>query len=227
MIHLLNEIDHEIEVTSHDVANRTHGLVARTRSLVANDGATDAVIVARVRSKLGHVVSHPRAIVVTARGGQVTLSGPALAGEVDRLLSAVRSVRGVTGVEDRLRVYERPGDHPALQGGTPRGGERPDLRRETWSPAMRLIAVTAIGSAVLRVAGPGRLACLAFGALGGGLIARGLASEGRGADHSRSLIATGAPVHDVAIPFARPRGAQLDTIDPAPGLKEGRAIRDH
>jgi len=98
MIHLLNVIDREIEVTSHGPANCTHGFIALARSLLKNGGAPDGVIVARVRSKLGRVVSHPHAIVVTARGGHVTLSGPVLAGGVNRLLSAVRSVRGVSGV---------------------------------------------------------------------------------------------------------------------------------
>lgn len=88
IIHLKNAMDHAIEVTSHDVVNRTRGLVARGRSFLSEEHPPDAVVVARVRSKLGRVVSHPRAIQVDAPEGRVTLSGPVPATELDRLLVA-------------------------------------------------------------------------------------------------------------------------------------------
>lgn len=227
--HLLNEIDHEIEVTSYDAVNRTHGLVARTRSFFDDEHAPEAVIVAGVRSKPGHVVSHPRAIRVGAIEGHVTLSGPVLAAERDRVLNAVRSVRGVAGVEDRLQVYERPGVHPALRGGRIRTGGRAELSQETWSPAMRLLAVTTIGVATLRLAGARRASSLALGVLGAGLIARGLSDgnprRGRASDHPRSRVATGAPVHDVAIPFSRSRGEESDTSDQGQGVRWGGTVR--
>jgi hypothetical protein len=203
-IHLTNELDHAIEVTSHDVINRTHGLVARGRSFLTEDHPPDAVIVARVRSNLGRVVSHPRAIQVDARKGRVTLSGPVLAAEVDRLLDAVRSVRGVLEVEDRLEVCDRPGDHPALRGGRRRTGERPELRQQTWSPTMRLLAVSTIGVVALRTVGARRLAGLALVALGAGAIARRLADgnprRGRMSGRPGPRVATGAPIYECGDP---------------------------
>jgi hypothetical protein len=214
VIHVLNEIDHEIEVTSRDLANRTQGLVARSTSLLAHDGAPEAVIAARVRSKLGRVVSHPHAIEVTVRGHHVTLSGPVLAHEVPGLISAVKSVRGVRSVEDRLQVFERPGDHPALQGGKPRRRERFEMRPRAWSPTTRLLAGTAIGAAALEVAGRRGLAVLAIGALGAGLVATlredGRRGRGPSATHARAALATGAPVGDVTIPIRRSRMQEPD-----------------
>jgi hypothetical protein len=217
-IHLLHEAEHEAEIASRDLANRTRGLIAKSRSLAATNGAPDGVITARVRSRLGHVVSHPHAIEVTVQNHRVTLSGPVLAEEVPRLIRAVKSVHGVHGVEDRLQVFERPGDHPALQGGRPRRPRRLDLRPQTWTPAQRLLAGTALGVAALRLTGRSGMAGLALGALGVGLIA------GRPAGHrtertrrphraARPAIATGAPIGDVVIPIHPPRPQE-----PEPGL---------
>jgi hypothetical protein len=209
--HLLTELDDAIEVTAHDLTNRTHGLIAKTRSVFAHDQdpIPDGVVVARVRSKLGRVVSHPRAIRVTARGGHVILEGAVLAREVDRLRAAVASVRGVASVEDRFQVYRRPGDHPALRGGTPRTGEQLELWQKTWSPTMRLLAGTATGVAALGIAGRGKWAGLTLGALGIGLVAHELADcrrgRGRRPERLRGPIIIGAPVHDVTIPIARSR----------------------
>jgi hypothetical protein len=215
IIHLLHQVEHEAEITSRDLANRTRGLVARSRSLVATDGAPDGVIAARVRSRLGHVVSHPHAIEVTVRGHRVTLSGPVLADEVPRLIAAVKAVPGVIGVEDRLQAYERPVDHPALRGGRPRPQRRLELRPQAWSPTMRLLAGTALGVAALRLAGRGGLAGLAIGALGVGLIAARPADghtrrSRRSRRGARPPIATGAPVGDVKIPLRPPRIQQPD-----------------
>jgi hypothetical protein len=215
IVHYLHEIEHEAEITSRDLANRTQGLIARSRSLAAHNGATDGVIAARVRSRLGHVISHPHTIEVTVRGHRVTLSGPILAEEVPRLLSAVKAVPGVIGVEDRLQAYERPGEHPALRGGRPRRPRRLELRPQAWSPTTRLLAGTALGLAALRLAGRGGLAGLAIGALGVGLIAARPAAghtkrSRRGRREARPPFATGAPVGDVMIPLRPPRIQQPD-----------------
>lgn len=74
------------------------------------------MLVNRVKAELGRHAVHHRALEITAGGGRVTLRGPALAGEVDELLRAVSSVRGVTGVEDRLEVHESAAGVSSLQG---------------------------------------------------------------------------------------------------------------
>jgi hypothetical protein len=202
--HVLRAIDHEIDVTARDLANRTHGLAARAQSFLADGRALDGVIVARVRSKLGHVVANPHAIEVTACGGHVALAGPVLALEKRRLLWAVASVPGVASVEDRLQVYQRPGDHPALQAEPPRHGAGLELRPRAWSPTLRLLAGTVLASSVLRVA-PRGVAGLTLGLLGAGLAARAFTGHPRASQGSRSVLATGAPIHDVRIPIGPSR----------------------
>lgn len=94
-----------ISETARDARHRTYGLIAETRTqLRGADVPEDPVLVARVRAQIGHVVSHAGTIDVTAHQGRVTLSGSMPAHEVEKLLSAVASVAGVTAVVNRLEV---------------------------------------------------------------------------------------------------------------------------
>lgn len=141
------------DATTRDVANRTKGVVAATRARLTRRPVTDDVLEARVRAKLGRIVSHPGAVRVTASDGRVTLEGPILAHEAARLLSVAWRVRGVRDVENRLDVHDAPGDVPALQGGGTRPGERWELMQRRWSPTARLLVsglgVTALGAGLM------------------------------------------------------------------------------
>lgn len=106
---------------SRDMGNRARGLVTQLQGRREEAPVDEDVLVARVRSEIGRVVSHPRAIEVTASAGRVTLSGPILTREVEDLLSCVCSVRGVKGVDNRLEVHDEPGNVPGLQGEPSRG----------------------------------------------------------------------------------------------------------
>jgi osmotically-inducible protein OsmY len=101
---------------SRDLRNRAQGLVAETRARFRREEVTDDVLVNRVKAELGRHAVHHRALDITASGGRVTLRGPALAAEVDELLRAVASVRGVTGVEEQLDVHESAEGVSSLQG---------------------------------------------------------------------------------------------------------------
>ena len=91
--------------TARDARQRTCGLIAETQTqLRGADVPEDAVLVARVRAQIGHVVSQAEAIDVTAHQGRVTLSGSIAAHEVEKLLSAVASVAGVTAVDNHLET---------------------------------------------------------------------------------------------------------------------------
>lgn len=92
--------------TSKDVGNRAKGLAAGVSSRLRHEEVQDEVIVARVRSKMGHHVSQPSLIGVVAEDGRVTLTGPVQASEVGPLLGSVRAVRGVKEIDDRLEVQE-------------------------------------------------------------------------------------------------------------------------
>src|ERR1044072_9516076 len=84
-----------IESTSRDVSNRTRRLISEIKCRLSSEQPEDSVLVDRVRSKLGRIVSHPAAIVVTADNGNVTVAGPVLTSEVPHLLSCVKWIPGV------------------------------------------------------------------------------------------------------------------------------------
>ena len=142
----MNETGDVLCKAGRDLRQRAQGTAAEARSLFTSEDVTDRRLAARVRSKIGRYISHPRAIEVAVNDGRVTLSGPILAHEVDGLLGAVRSVRGVTDIENRLDVHASPGNIAALQGGARRVGERLNLMENNWAPATRLLAGTAGGA---------------------------------------------------------------------------------
>ncbi|QAU34752.1 SRPBCC family protein [Janthinobacterium sp. 17J80-10] len=105
------------DATAHDFGNRLQGVRARLlQTFGGQQPAEEEVLVSRVRAQLGHLVSHPHAIEVTADGGHVVLSGAILVDERDRLLAQARRIPGVADVEDRLTVYASAAGVPALQG---------------------------------------------------------------------------------------------------------------
>jgi hypothetical protein len=123
-----------------DLRNRARGRIAEAVSRVRGGDAPDWVIEERVRSKLGRVVSHPGAIEVESVGGQVTLSGPILRHETERLISEAQSVPGVRNVEHRLEEHESGENIPALQGGVGRGGEDPAWFPGSWPRSVQYLA---------------------------------------------------------------------------------------
>ncbi len=138
--HRLSTLRAAAITTSRDVQNRTAGLIARGRGVaVHHDAPSDGVLAARVRARLGRVVSHPRAIEVAAAGGIVTLRGQVFEGEVARLLSEVASVPGVARVEHELHPHPRAEGVPALQGVGPRKPASA-VARSRWTPSARLLA---------------------------------------------------------------------------------------
>jgi hypothetical protein len=115
VLHLLKQGGEAARKTSRDLGNRARGVVAETGSKLRQADVDDDILHDRVRSKIGHVVSHPHAIEVTVKEGLAILSGPVLASEVSRLLSTVRKVKGVTDVESHLEIHEHAENVPALQ----------------------------------------------------------------------------------------------------------------
>jgi uncharacterized membrane protein len=102
----------------------------------------------RVRSKLGRVCSHPRAIRVAVNEGNVTLRGDILGHELANVLRSVRHVPGVRDVRHELQVHERAGRMPFLQGNTHRGGTQANHLQQHWAPAPRVLAGSA-GAAMI------------------------------------------------------------------------------
>ncbi len=107
-----------VEGGLRDLSNRAAGLAAQAQGALRVSAVSDAVLVERVRARLGRVVSHPHAVEVEAQDGRVMLSGPVLRSEALRLLRAANGVRGVRGVTSRLDVHEEAGAHAGAAGRT-------------------------------------------------------------------------------------------------------------
>ena len=95
-------------------ADQARGLAAESRA--SDDWVDDQTLVARVRSEIGRVVSHPGSLHVDAIDGCVTVRGPVFAWEADAALAAIEDTRGVCGVDDQMTRHEQPGNVPGLQG---------------------------------------------------------------------------------------------------------------
>jgi uncharacterized membrane protein len=176
-VHAINKSSAGAGSVSRDLINRVRGLAAQAGSVFKSCEADDDTLAARVRSRMGRTVSHPGAIEVTVCDGVVKLSGDALTHEVNALLSCASSTTGARGVDNQLRIHDRPGDIPNLQGGQggrKRGGARFELMQSNWAPATRLLA-TVTGGALMGLCLRRRDALgLAAGTLGFGLIMRGV-----------------------------------------------------
>lgn len=174
----IHDVESAASVGKRDMTHRMEGAAARVRGMsFAPDEVSDDVLVARVRSKLGHVCSHPHAIAVKSKGsGCVELKGPILAHEARHALSAISRVRGVHMIDDDLERHAHAGAVPGLEG---EPVKRP-LYASLWTPAARL--VLGLGATTLAVASFVRGNPLGLIAGGGGVLA--LARTGTRGNHS-------------------------------------------
>lgn len=131
---------HFVDRGRRDLVNRGAAATGRLRSAFRWRRTTDSVLVERVRSRMGHHVTHPGAIDVTVAEGQVTLAGAILAAEHDNLIEQVSRVPGVRDIFDRLDVHETAEGIPSLQGGRELHSERRAAVQERWSPGTRLLS---------------------------------------------------------------------------------------
>jgi uncharacterized membrane protein/osmotically-inducible protein OsmY len=162
--HTSNLASRAVGKIARDTRHRASGTAASLRSLVRHEPVDDAVLVERVRAKLGRLTSHSHAVEVTASEGVVTLKGPILEREVSRLIRTTSRVRGVSEVVNQLDVHERAGHVPSLQGGRAPAGDRMDLLQTNWAPSTRALLGTAgaalVAAGAFRRDGPGVSAAL-------------------------------------------------------------------
>ena len=138
-----HRVPDKVSATARDMSNRARGTWAEATKLFSSDDASDQVVEARIRAKIGRVISHPHAVQVTARGGNITLDGVILEREVPELIKCVMGVRGVRTVDSRLKEHNSTQGIPGLQGRS-RFEDESRSAQETWSPAAR-VAVGAAG----------------------------------------------------------------------------------
>jgi hypothetical protein len=102
-----------LEKQGKNLFNRVRGLAARAASeLSAEEPVDDETLVARVRSRMGHVLPDPHEVEVEAHHGVVTLKGKLAHSERHRLKEHIRTVPGVRQIHDRLEP--RSAISPAL-----------------------------------------------------------------------------------------------------------------
>ena len=147
------------------------------KSLLRHEDVNDIKLVQRIRSRLGRLVSHPHAVVVSASEGHVTLEGPILSHELSRTVNCISRMEGVTHLENRLEPHSRNDAHPALQGGRERRGELPEILQSNWTPSLR-VGATLIGGTLalyglLSRSRTGKLAST----VGAGLMARAITNH--------------------------------------------------
>jgi uncharacterized membrane protein len=200
--------------TKRDLRNHFLGVVAEIGSLVRSEEVADDVLEARIRSKLGRIVSHPHAIEVKVVDGRVILTGPILAAEVVPLVEVISGIAGLKSIENLLELHENAGDVPALQGGKRRSGERYGPFKTTWSPTTRLL--TGVAGGALTLYGGKRRGAVgsAMSTVGLGMLTRaltnletrrlvGLDGEGKGVDIEKT-ITIDAPVDKVFAYWSHP-----------------------
>lgn len=165
-----NETEEAIETVGRDARNRGFGVWASLRSWFSSDEVSDDVLAARVRSRIGMLVRHPRAIEVEADRGTITLSGPVLEDEVNHLLRGVSRIAGVRRVRSRLEIHRDANHVPALQGDSE---ERFEQRQRNWSPTARVLTGAAGSALALYGIRHRSLFGASLAVLGFGLLARG------------------------------------------------------
>ncbi|HZS37632.1 MAG TPA: BON domain-containing protein [Polyangia bacterium] len=132
----VHEVEERADVAARDLGHRARGLWFDLRSVFAREQADDDVLAERAHARLGHLMAHPRTVELAVHDGRVTLRGKAPAADVERLLAALRAVRGVHDVENQLQPTDEPSRAFA-----------PRLPFK-WSPGARLLTALAAGMTI-------------------------------------------------------------------------------
>lgn len=194
MKHVAHELEEAARVGGHDLVNRVEGvrheLKARRRPTPADEKLEE-----RVRSELGRVCSHTRAIHVHAEGHRVRLEGPVLASEADEIVQHVARLRGVEEVDNHLEAHPDAERVPSLQ------GVHVHRRQRRLSPATHLVLGGVLGAVGIAALLRGSIVGFALGAIGTIVNAHAIATRNRPfRPQARSTGARGsqqqAPQHD-------------------------------
>ncbi len=103
---------------ARDLGNRAIGRVAEWRSSLRDQSRTldNDTLVRRVRAQLGHVVAHPDSLEISAHEGAVTIGGPVLRHEVEKIRNRISRIRGVRHCRLEVDAHGSGGSVPGLQG---------------------------------------------------------------------------------------------------------------
>lgn len=129
-----------LNVMQKDFMNRSRGLATQIRSArTRGDVASDEIVQARIRSAVGRICSHPRAIHCEVHNGEVILAGMVLPQERERVVECAQRTKGVHLVTDNLDLVEDPSHVPSMQGQTT------IAQSSMMNPAMGLVMLSVGG----------------------------------------------------------------------------------
>lgn len=122
VIHAGHLLGRGIRKRGRDLVNRAFGSVAELRSSVRDHmkNISDDQLVDRVRSQLGHVVLHSGLLRVECKDGCVTVGGPVLEREVEKIRNRMAKIRGVKECRLEVEPHASLEQVSGRQGGIPR-----------------------------------------------------------------------------------------------------------
>src|SRR5688572_14297010 len=86
------------EALIEQISDRAQGMAAETKRKLSTEEVSDEVMVARVRSAMGHVLTNAHEVEVMANQGLITLTGSVPGAETETLISTIKALPGVHGV---------------------------------------------------------------------------------------------------------------------------------
>lgn len=104
-------------VQAKRAADKGRGMVATIRSRRSTIPLNDIQLNERVRSRLGRLVTHPRAVETQVDDGCLHLRGTVLNAELGPLMSGLWAIPGVRSIDNGLTLLDEPANEPALKGG--------------------------------------------------------------------------------------------------------------
>ncbi|HZR27713.1 MAG TPA: BON domain-containing protein, partial [Terriglobales bacterium] len=119
-----------------DTQHHLTGISARFHSSLRADEPSGQVLEARVRSRIGRVLSHPRKLHVLCDHGLVTLWGTVPQNEIYQLLRAVKAVPGVKEIQEHL---ETCGSEEISKRHLDSFSEAREAGKLGWSPSKRML----------------------------------------------------------------------------------------
>lgn len=176
--HAQRESRRFLDKAGRDASHRAQGLYHETTNRLRRQSVDDETLEHRVRTELGRLTSHPRALEVECRNGVACLRGDVLEREAETVVRGVARVLGVKRVVDRMHWHARPDHISALQGeGRRRLAQRIEFLQSNWSPAPRA-AAGATATAMILGAFGSRRSPIAYALAAGGaaLLARTIAN---------------------------------------------------
>jgi osmotically-inducible protein OsmY len=113
-VHAGHELDDAARAGVRHVRNRAVGMAHELKSQVTERAVDDRVLEERVRSEAGRHLSSAGTLDVSVRDGAVTLAGAVPTAEVQEVVRATRSVRGVKHVDNQLATVNEPARDPQV-----------------------------------------------------------------------------------------------------------------